>query len=330
MVLVTGANGFVGSNLVAGLLGRGYRVRALVRHHSDTSALDGLACDVTRADYHRPEQLIAPCLGTETVYHVAARASDWGRREAFRDANLGVTRNVARAAERARVRRLVFISSAVIYGCEALHDASEDMRARNYKFPYAETKRQCEDSLLGMRKVECGERNPEIVIVRPGDVVGPGDRLVTAPVIRTIRRGLIPLVGTGRAIMCYTYVANLVQGIILAGEKGRPGQAYNISDGRDVTFREYFDRIAAVLGGIRFHVPVPYAIAHSAGIVLEAVYGLLDISRPPPITRYRALRGSRDCHISIEKARRELGYHPDLDLDTQVKAQVDWFLRMSA
>jgi nucleoside-diphosphate-sugar epimerase len=318
LVLVTGANGFVGSNLVAGLLARGYAVRALVRTRSRTPARAGPTGSVMRVDYRNPEQLRAACTGVQTVYHVAARASDWGRRQAFVDANLGVTRSITRAAQEAGVRRIVFISSAVVYGSEPQQGVSEDGRAGECRFPYAETKQECE-SLLGTLALEA-------VIVRPGDVVGPGDRLVTAPIIATIYAGVVPVIGSGEALMCYSYISNVVEGIILAGERGRAGQAYNISDGRELTFREYFDAIAAKLGGRHLRLAVPYPVAHLVGVVLEGIYGLLDISQAPPVTRYRALRGSRDCLLSIAKAKAELGYRPDLDLDRQVQAQVDWFL----
>lgn len=317
-VLVTGANGFVGSSLTDELIRRGCTVRALMRQNCDQSLLEGMSCERLAVDYCDRPALEHACSGVGVVFHLAARASDWGKHQWFREANLEVTKAIAQAAIAAQVRRIVFVSSAVVYGCGAVCEARESEVVSRFHFDYPRTKRQAEEYLLGLKDIE-------VVIVRPGDVIGPRDKVVSAPLLRAVRRGILGYVGSGDTVCCYTYIGNLVRALLLAAERGRTGEVYNVSDGVRITWRQLFTQMAKELGCGPPKLQVPLSVAFPVAAALEWLHTRLQLGRDPYLTRYRVLRAARDCSISIAKARRELGYEPDHDFAAQIKATVDWF-----
>ena len=253
IAVVTGANGSVGSNLVAELARHGYAVRGLVRAGSDRSQLEGLECELAETDYADATKLSGLCRGASCVYHLAAKVTDSGNEADFTRDNVELTQVVAEAARAAGVPRFVFASSAVLYGCSSRRNLAECDAAEELQFPYSRSKRAAEQYLLGLKGIE-------VVIVRAGDVYGPRDRVVTAPLLDALRRGWFPCVGSGRTTMCYTYVENLTQGLRLAGEKGRPGEIYNIADGSELSLVEIIRAMAEAAGRRVRLLHVPYFI----------------------------------------------------------------------
>jgi len=114
-VLVTGANGLLGHHLVAALQARGDSVRALVLPNEDVSRLQERSVAVYRGDIRQPETLAEPMQGVEGVFHLAAMMGAWRSMEDYKAVNVTGTENVCRAALTAGVKRLVHISSAMVY-----------------------------------------------------------------------------------------------------------------------------------------------------------------------------------------------------------------------
>jgi nucleoside-diphosphate-sugar epimerase len=314
--IVTGANGTVGSNLVQEIFQNGYSVLGLVRPGADRSPLKGLSAELAEVDYFDPQRLAALFQGAWCVFHLAARVSETGRLDEFLETNVEMTRSVARAALAAHVPRLVYVSSALVYGPRSRRNLCETDTCEEVKFPYSRTKRLAEQYLLELQGIE-------VVIVRGGDVFGPRDRVATPVFLSTAETGFFPTIGSGDTMLCYTYIDNLTRGIRLAAERGRAGEVYNISDGIELTLREYLRVVAEAMGKRIRLIRLPYFIGYPAAVLSEAFGRWFRIA--PRITRYRVQRAARDCHLSIEKARRELGYEPDLNLSEQVRAQVKWY-----
>ena len=114
-----------------------------------------------------------------------------------------------------------------------------------------------------------------------------------------------------------------MKGIRLAAERGRPSQVYNISDGIELTLEQYIRIVAETMRRPVKLVRIPSFIARPLAVMAEAWAGWFHVQ--PLFTRYRVRRATRDCHLSIEKARKELGYEPDRNLAEQVRAQVQWY-----
>jgi nucleoside-diphosphate-sugar epimerase len=315
-VVVTGANGTVGSNLVRELLGNGYSVLGLVRPGADRSPLEGLSTELAEVDYFDPQRLAALCQGASCIFHLAARVSEVGSLDEFLAINVEMTRSVVQAAFRAGVPRLVYVSSAVVYGTRSRRNLCETDACEELELHYPRTKQLAEQYLLGLKGIET-------VIVRGGDVFGPRDRVATPVFLAAAETGFFPTIGSGDTMLCYTYIDNLTRGIRLAAERGRAGEVYNISDGIELTLKEYIKVVAETMEKKVRLVRLPYFIAYPAAALSEAVGRWFRVA--PRLTRYRVQRAARDCHMSIAKARRELGYEPDLNLSEQVRAQVRWY-----
>jgi len=319
-VLVTGAHGFIGSHLVDEFLAAGYRVRGLVTPLGKLGRLDGVreakGFELVRADLTAPDTLSGACEGIETVVHAAARVADWGRWAAFEAVNVRGTQVLLREAERASVRRLVLVSSVAVHRYSGFRDADPRSQPRDCgDFPYGRSKSLAEDVVLAA--------GLEGVVVRPGLwPFGPRDANL-ARLASALRRGALPLVDGGRAVINTAYVGNLVRGLRLAAERPEAaGQVYVVADAGAPSWEELLGELARLIGGPAPRRSVPGALAMPVAAAIETVWRVLAPNREPPLTRYRAGLMRRDVHFSIEAATRELGYEPTLSWREGLAASV--------
>jgi nucleoside-diphosphate-sugar epimerase len=133
-------------------------------------------------------------------------------------------------------------------------------------------------------------------------------------------------ISRGRPLTCPTYVENLIDAILLAiDRKDTVGETFIITDGLEITWKEYMDKIAEKLGVRRPLFSVPYPVAYSAAAVCEAILKLFRSKKPPIITRYRIANVGKDYHFSIKKARAKLGFQPRVSLDEGMERTVEWY-----
>ncbi|MCJ7811770.1 NAD-dependent epimerase/dehydratase family protein [bacterium] len=321
-VLVTGANGFIGSILCKKLIERGDRVRGLVRKTSDLTLLEGIPVQKIVGSLDLPDSLNSAVIGIELVYHVASAVSDWGSLEMFRRVNVEGTRNLLTASTDAGVKRFVYVSSVAIHSFIGAQDMNEDSPQLPTPFPYCQTKRETEALVMDAHR----HRQIIATIVRPGDVFGPGDRTSLLKMAKLLETGKMAYIGGGKSLGAFTYVENLADGIILAGilEKAA-GQIYIITDGIRLTWREYFEKLTRALDVPELKWSVHPSIAYVLASVLEFVYHLFRIQSRPPITRYLITHLRKDFHFSIEKAHRELEYEPRVDIDEAIQRTAAWY-----
>jgi nucleoside-diphosphate-sugar epimerase len=186
-------------------------------------------------------------------------------------------------------------------------------------FPYVETKRRGEEIALATEGVE-------VVVVRPGNVYGPRDRITMLPMIRAMESGLMGVIDGGRYLTCPSYVENLVDGIQRAmAEPRAAGRAYLLTDGLEVTWRDWIDALAAALSLARPRLSVPKRLATRAAMACEGVFRGLSIRAAPPLTLYRVANGGNDYHFSIGRARRELGHEPAVGLREACERTAAWY-----
>ena len=319
---ITGINGFIGSNLATRLIAEGQEVSGLVRKTSNLSFLEGLKVKLFFGDLSDKALLDKATQGIDVVYHVAGRASDWGPMELFRKVNVEGTKNLMESSVNSGVKRFVFISSAAVHGFRGFRDATEDSPKTATIFPYSITKREAEDLVNRYHR----ERGLPTLIIRPGNVFGPRDRVTFAKMAELIEKGQMVYISRGRPLTCPTYVENLIDAILLAVDrKDTVGETFIITDGLEITWKEYMDKIAEKLGVRRPLFSVPYAVAYSAAAVCEAILKLFRSKKPPIITRYRIANVGKDYHFTIKKARAKLGYQPRVSLDEGMERTVEWY-----
>jgi len=320
--LITGASGFVGGRLAARMASEGRRVRCLARASSDTSRLDALGLDVARGDLGDAASLARAAAGCETVVHCAALVSDWATVREIRTANVAGTRNLAGAAAAAGVRRLVHISTTDVYGHPGGRAVAEDEPQRTFANWYAQSKREAERELVGRRA-------PEVVVLRPATVYGPGSVEVIGEIADAIRGGHMLLIGGGRAVAGLCYVENLLDAIVLALEHpAAAGRTFNVSDELDVSWRRLSRDLAAGLDSPPPRLSLPYPVAAAIGASLEHAYRLarrLTGLRTRPLLSRQAVQVlGRDQLFSAAALRETLGWEPRTGYEEGLAATLAW------
>jgi nucleoside-diphosphate-sugar epimerase len=317
-VLVTGANGFVGSHLVEALLQAGYRVRCMVRRSSDLSHIRDLPVEWAYGDVGRGDGLREACQGVEAVFHCAAltRAPD---RATFFRVNTHGSENLARAALQAspRLRRFVFMSSQAAAGpSAAAADHVDECRPPQPITWYGESKVAAEQALVAVPELP-------LTILRAAPVFGPRDRDFWA-YFDLVRRHLDLQLGSQDRALSLIYVRDLVSLMLLALENDRAaGQTY-FACAWSLTHVAFSRAIAAALDSRTVQVRLPLAVL--APMALWSRVQCRLTGRPPLLNDQRV----RDLQApywlcSGEKAARELGFAPRWELATAMQETVAWY-----
>jgi nucleoside-diphosphate-sugar epimerase len=307
MVFVTGGSGFIGGRLIERLVGEGRPVKALARSEASAEKVAALGAEPVRGDIVDRASLASAAAGTEVAFHLAAHLGEWGPWANFERGNVEGTRNVLAACAEAGVRRFVHCGTeAALMAGEPLVGVDETAPLRpDSRAPYPATKARAEQAVR-----DANQDDFETVVVRPRFVWGKGDTTLLPGMVETVEAGKWAWVGGGNNVTDTAHVDNVVESLFLAAEKGRPGEAYFVTDGEPVTFREF---VTALLDSQGVEAPdrnLPGWAAAPMARACEAAWKLLPLKGDPPMTTFRAWLLTQECTIDISKARAELGYTP--------------------
>ena len=307
-VLVTGANGFLGRHIVAELLGRGYRVRALVRAEkpvpiSSLPPLAALPVELHVGDLTRPATLAGAADGCAAIIHAAALAQvNPARDPAVWAANDGGTAAVLALARRAEVGRLVYVGTANVFGFGSLADPGDETRpyaGRRYGLDYMDSKRAATDRVL--RAV--ADWGLPAVLVHPTFLLGPGDAKPTSnALLLALYRGRLP--GYPPGGKNYAHVADVAAATVNALTRGRVGESYILGH-ENLSYRAAFRLIAGVLGVPAPRWPIPAAAGRLYGAACDVQARLM--GRPALLNSAMAAVANDGHYFRVGKARAELG-----------------------
>jgi dihydroflavonol-4-reductase len=318
-VLVTGATGFIGANLVARLLGRGDQVRVLRRPGSRSPLLDGLAVETVPGDVTDAASVERAAAGIEGIYHVAGLVSYWRPRRAEQArVNVGGTANVIEAALRGGVRRVVYTSSIAAVGFDEDEQESDEETPWNWgplDIGYCITKREAEEVALAGNR-----RGIEVVAVNPALVFGPRDvnfnagRIFKLVASRRTIRGL-----PGWTTTCD--VDDVCAGHVGAMQGGVPGRRY-VLGGEAHPYPRIVEAVAAVMGAEVEVKVVPYRVATAAA---RAAYLASLVTRREPTVTPELVRMTAQRRVySSRRAIAELGY-PQTPLRDSLERAFEWY-----
>jgi nucleoside-diphosphate-sugar epimerase len=304
---VTGGSGFIGGRLVERLVSEGRSVRALARSAVSAARVAELGAEPVRGDIGDRASLIAAAAGTEVAFHLAAHLGEWGDWADFERGNVDGTRNVLAACAEAGVRRFVHCGTeAALMAGDPLVQVDETAPLRpDSRAPYPATKARAEQAVR-----DANREGFETMALRPRFVWGKGDTTLLPEMVEAVEAGKWAWIGGGRNITDTTHVDNVVEGLVLAAEKGRPGEAYFVTDGEPVVFREFVTALLQTQGVEPPDRSVPAWTAAPMARVAETIWKVLPLSSPPPMTSFRSWLLTQECTIDISKARAELGYAP--------------------
>ncbi len=321
-ILITGGNGLLGRHLVPALQDRGDTVRVLALPSENASWLKAQGVEVHRGDVTRPHTLIAPMSGADAVMHLAGMMGLWRPIEDYHAVNVTGTENVCRAALAAGVGRVVHVSSWTVYGMDLGTPVREDFLLSPFREPYAITKAAGDTAVQRM----IVDDHLPAVIIRPATFFGPGDQLHFGRMADRVRAGRAVIVGSGDNALPFAYVTDIVQGLMLGLEHEHAvGQAYNIASDRPLTQRELLHAIARETGVAPPRVHLPYHPLYAAGGLAEGLAALTRSQRKPVVTKLGIKLFGTDNRLAIDKARRELGYSPQVPLVEGVRLASAWY-----
>jgi dihydroflavonol-4-reductase len=305
-VFVTGGTGFIGGEIVRQLRERGDEVACLVRSPEKAAKLNELGCQLIPGDLGDEAAIRKGIEGSDAVIHAAAMYEvgiPASQRPAMREANVGGTERVLDAALEAKVAKVVYVSTVGIGQTHGrVIDESYEAPDGPFTSCYEETKWQAHQ----VAKRLVGEGLP-CVIVQPGGVYGPGDTSSIGSLIDQFLSGKMPMIPFPDLGICLAHVEDTAAGIILALDKGRPGESY-LLPGPKTTIREAIGVVAEETGrkAPKRAMPVPLLKALTPiGPLVGKMMG-----QPPNLRELISAADGVTFWASNEKARAELGYAP--------------------
>jgi 2-alkyl-3-oxoalkanoate reductase len=325
--LVTGASGLLGGALTTLLLERGLHVRALVPPGENAAALSARGVEIVRGDVRDRASLERAVTGVDRLLHCAARTGPWGPWRDYERINVTGVRYLLEAALAAGVRRIVHVSSITVHGNDLGGTGDESSPLRIEPNPYSRTKVAGEHVATHFIRTA----QAPITIVRPGLIYGAGDTNSFGRFAGKIEHGGMILIGDGANRLPLIYVTDAARGVLLAAEAPwAVGRTYLLVNDEPVTQRRYLATIARELGVAPPRRRIPYRLAIGLAAFAETAAHALRPSTPPPLTRFGVTALGGNTSFSIARARTDLGFNPEINLDEGVRLGVVWYRNRSA
>ena len=318
-ILLTGADGLLGSNITRELLDRGHQVKAFLLPNSPSHTLDELSIERFEGNILQLQDLKSAAKDCDAIIHAAANTSIWpDRSEIVRKVNIEGTKNVIEAALSANVQRLVYIGTANSFGFgskENPGDETQPYRAAKYGLDYTDSKLEAQKLLLTAVK----DQDLPAIIVNPTFMLGPYDSKPSAgAMVKAVYEGKVP--GYTKGGRNYVYVKDAAIAIANALTMGRVGECYIVGH-ENMNYQEAFGRIAKIIGVKAPSIPIPgWASKLYGGI--GTLYGNIT-GRAPTVSLAMARISTDEHYFTARKAVEELKL-PQTNVDVAIKESFEW------
>lgn len=326
LVLVSGANGHLGNNLVRLLIKKGFQVRASVRNINNKECFKGLDCEVVQADITDKASFVRALRGVDTFYAVGAAFKLWAKdpQKEIYEVNMQGTRYTIEAAAEAGVKKIIYVSS--IAALDYTHLPTKESNGYNpdRRDMYYNSKNDGEKLAFKLAK----ELGVELVSVMPGAMIGSEAFLplnVSYGVLRLILNKQIPM--DTKITLNWVDVKDVAEGCYLAAQKGRSGERYILANEKCMTITDTTKLAQKLYPELKLKVPgsVPK-------FVLYAIAGIMELSakfsgKPPVLTTKEiAMFSGLQQDFDISKSRNELGFNPKSP-EIAVKEAMDYLMK---
>jgi dihydroflavonol-4-reductase len=305
---LTGGTGFIGRQVARKLRERGDHVVALARSPERAGPLRELGCEVVEGDLSDEEAIRRGLEGRGSAFHVAAVYKvgiPKSERQAMWDANVGGTERVLDAAIEAGTGRIVYVSTANVFGDthgQVVDESYERDRSEGFLSCYDETKFRSHE--IARDRIAKGA---PIVIVQPTAVYGPGDHSEIGNMIEQTRKGKLRMKAFPELGLVFVHVEDVAEGVLLAHDRGKVGESY-ILGGEKGTMGGLIDKTAELSGRKPPRMTLPPLLARLSaplGPVVGPAMGF-----PPNLGEAIKASNGVTYFARDDKARRELGYSP--------------------
>ncbi len=310
--LVTGGGGFLGFELVKQLLTAGYRVRSFSRQRY--AALVRLGVESMCGDLGNAKSVRQAVQGVDIVFHIAARAGVWGKRQLYYDTNVHGTAHIVQACLHHGVKYLVYTGSpSVTFSGQAQEGVNEDTPyTQKFFCAYQETKTIAEQYVLQ-------DRRPELhtLALRPHLIWGVGDPHFLPRLLARANR--LRFIGDGTNLIDTTYLSDAAAAHLCAAQALRhqhhlSGRSYFISSGEPRRVAVFLNALLAACGRQAITRKIPRRLGLCLGTLCETVFRWLGNENEPPLTYFVAAQLATAHWYDISRARQELGYQPRVSL----------------
>ena len=319
-VLLTGADGFLGSHVIRNLLERGYDVRAFLQKNRDHATIEGLSYEPFYGDLLNDADIANALAGCDIAIHTAAITDIWpDRNPIIWKINYDVVKKFAAAVKTHHIKRFIYVGTANSFGFgpkTAPGDETTPYGAAHYGLDYMDAKKAAQDFLLD----EANQNDLPVIIINPTFMIGEYDtKPGSGEMVLSIMQKKVPSYANGGR--CVVYVNDVAVAIVNAIEKGRCGQCY-ITGGTNLSYKEFFGIIAAQAGvnPPRLNLPYPFLLLMSN--LLEFIGRL---TKKKPLVSTAMVKIAQDGnYYSSQKAIRELDM-PQTPPEVAVQKAVQWF-----
>ncbi len=316
-LLITGIGEFIGLRAAEIAIAKKMKVCGLQSSADKAKKAQNLGAKVIIGSITNPAVAELACQKIDIVLHTDEIAKEGGCIDEFREINVGGTINIAKAAKNSGVKTFVYISSALVYGFNYPDRVREDGPLSGENNPYCQTKIEAEQALLQLNDPP----NFGTIILRPGDVYGPGSIPWVVRPLLLMQQRLFAYANDGKGVINHLYIDNLIDAIFLTLEKETYGEIFNITDGEETSWKEYFTYLAEISG-----LPAPFSLPkEELKLFLKLRYQGQKLFRKktdilPEVVDFM----TRPYAYSIEKAQRILNYKPAVNLQEGMKLTQQW------
>lgn len=327
-VLVTGANGFLASNIIRELLRRGIEVRGMVRSNSNLKSLDGLHFELFKGEISNQFDVMQALEGCDVVIHAAATTSQFDSDPmALYPTNVEGTIHVVEAVKKNAVKRLIFVSTVNTIGLEKVagimetearadvESEAESLSRLYSKSGYAMSKLAAEQLIL--KEVALG--NIDAVIVKPSFMLGAYDAKPSSGriILMYLKQRLAFIPSGGKNFVDVSCVATAIFNAI---DKGRSGESYVLA-GVNLRFSSFVRLLYQIENKHTIRLIIPSSLLRLLGMIGSA---LRAVGVRTELNYYNAVILTKFEQVSGEEAEKQLDM-PKTDLKKAVSEAVSWF-----